>query len=154
MFAFVLKQIMFKHCCSVDFFITSSFPPFLQLLRKNVVSLKACELAFYFRSKDLNIWISSSLAVLSTGSNAYFTQTARHWSKCLNLVSFPTNMPFFVQQGIFRYTEQNISKYSHLNGTKMWYIYGDGFQAPQAWVGRMLMRPSVTVDVPGLLTGF
>jgi len=33
------------------------------------------------------------------------------------------------------------------------YIYGDSFQAPQTWVGWMLMSPSVTVDVPGLLPG-
>lgn len=33
-------------------------------------------------------------------------------------------------------------------------VYGDGFQAPQASVGWMLMHLSSTVDVPGLLTGF
>lgn len=87
-FPFVLKLIVFKCCCSVDFFITSSFPPFLQLLGRNVISLKACELTFWFRSKDLNICISPSLAVVRTGSNVNFTQTASHWSKCLNIVDF------------------------------------------------------------------
>lgn len=77
-FPFVLKLIVFKCYCSVDLFITSSFPPFLQLLGRNVISLKVYELTFCFRSKDLNICISPSLAVLITGNNVNLTQTASH----------------------------------------------------------------------------
>lgn len=98
-FPFVLKLIVFKCCWSVDFFITSSIPSFLQLLGRNVNSLKACELTFCFRSKDLNICISPSLAVLRTGSNVNFTHTASHWSKCSNRVNFfPIEKHFWIDR--------------------------------------------------------
>lgn len=58
---FVLKRVMFKICRSVYFFDLLCPSTFLQLLGKNVTSLKADKLAFYFRSK---IWASEFLLQL------------------------------------------------------------------------------------------
>lgn len=99
------KHVCFKACyvqnlsfCVFLWPLTSLH--FFAALGKECYFFESRQIGVLLQVKDLSIWISPSVAVLSTGSNAYLTHTASQWSKYSNLVSVPTKCSLFCSKAL------------------------------------------------------